>query len=212
MYPSEERRKTPDRRQDAITQRMGERIAELEEENKSLHRLADSRGEQRTALVLHIERIKDLLNGTIESNLDTAPDYDREVSQWMSDTPADSLSRCHEALAARVAHEVNRAYCQALGDNSQPSWEDAPEWQKESAAMGVAFHLANPDAGPEASHNSWSAQKLNDGWRWGEVKDPEAKTHPCLVAFEALPVAQQAKDYIFRAVVHAILIDRQGGE
>lgn len=117
-----------------------------------------------------------------------------------------------ERQAARVAHEVNRAYCLSMGDDSQPSWEDAPEWQKESAMMGVAFHIANPDAGPEASHNSWSAHKLNDGWRWGEVKDPEAKTHPCLVAFEALPVAQQAKDYLFRAVVHAIAIDGQEGE
>lgn len=26
---------------------------------------------------------------------------------------------------ARVAHEVNRDYCQALGDDSQPAWENA---------------------------------------------------------------------------------------
>lgn len=31
---------------------------------------------------------------------------------------------------AHVAHEVNRAYCQSLGDNSQPTWEDAPHWQR----------------------------------------------------------------------------------
>ena len=29
---------------------------------------------------------------------------------------------------AQVAHELNKAYCESLGDNSQPSWEDAPEW------------------------------------------------------------------------------------
>ncbi len=27
---------------------------------------------------------------------------------------------------ARVAHLVNKAYCEALGDFSQPEWEDAP--------------------------------------------------------------------------------------
>ena len=27
---------------------------------------------------------------------------------------------------ARAAHEANRAYCLALGDTSQPSWDDAP--------------------------------------------------------------------------------------
>src|SRR5438105_262770 len=33
---------------------------------------------------------------------------------------------------ARAAHEVNRAYCLALGDASQVAWEDAPEWQRSS--------------------------------------------------------------------------------
>lgn len=28
---------------------------------------------------------------------------------------------------AQVCHEVNRAYCQALGDDSQPAWDDAPD-------------------------------------------------------------------------------------
>jgi hypothetical protein len=88
---------------------------------------------------------------------------------------------------ARVAHEVNRAYCQALEDFSQLPWEEAPQWQKDSAIAGVKMHLQNPNAGPEASHESWMEQKLADGWTYGETKDPEAKTHPCLVPFHALP-------------------------
>lgn len=47
---------------------------------------------------------------------------------------------------ARVCHEVNRAYCAALGDLSQPPWADAPEWQRKSALNGVAFALCNPVA------------------------------------------------------------------
>lgn len=105
---------------------------------------------------------------------------------------------------ARVCHEVNRAYCKALGDDSQPAWEDAPDWQKESALLGVDLHLNNPNAGPEASHQSWMAQKVKDGWIYGVVKDPDKRTHPCLVPFSELPVDQQAKDFIFRAVVHAL--------
>jgi len=104
---------------------------------------------------------------------------------------------------ARVAHEVNKAYCEALGDFSQASWEDAPDWQRESARMGVDLHTMG-NFGPEASHISWMKQKVEDGWVYGEVKDPEAKTHPCIVSFDQLPVEQQAKDYIFRAVVHAL--------
>lgn len=106
-------------------------------------------------------------------------------------------------VIARVCHEVNRAYCQALGDHSQVSWEDAPAWQRESARMGVDLHLCG-DFGPEASHISWMKQKVDDGWKYGQVKDAEKKEHPCMVPFDQLPVDQQAKDYIFRAVVHAL--------
>lgn len=104
----------------------------------------------------------------------------------------------------RVCHEVNRAYCQSLGDNSQPSWENAPDWQKSSAIKGVRLHLGKPEAGPEASHIAWLTDKVDNGWVYGPVKDPIKKTHPCLVAFANLPVQQQAKDFIFRAIVHAL--------
>ena len=104
---------------------------------------------------------------------------------------------------ARVCHEVNRAYCQAIGDNSQPAWNDAPAWQRESARMGVDLHLMG-DFGPEASHISWMRQKQEEGWVYGAVKDPVKKEHPCMVPFAELPREQQAKDFIFRAVVHAL--------
>lgn len=109
-----------------------------------------------------------------------------------------------EEQIAKVCHEVNRAYCQALGDNSQPTWEDAPQWQRNSALLGVRLHTKNPGAGPEASHESWMSQKLADGWTCGPEKRPELKQHPCMVPFSDLPREQQAKDFIFRAVVHAL--------
>lgn len=105
---------------------------------------------------------------------------------------------------ARVAHEVNRAYCQALGDNSQLLWEDAPAWQQSSARNGVVMHITQPDAGPSASHEAWMAEKTATGWTYGPAKDPAAKQHPCMVPYDALPADQKAKDYIFRAVVHAL--------
>jgi hypothetical protein len=105
---------------------------------------------------------------------------------------------------AYVAHEVNRAYCQAIGDDSQPTWLNAPEWQREAARIGVRFHLTNPDAGPEASHENWLQEKSLGGWTYGPVKDPEKKEHPCFVAYGELPQEQRAKDYIFVAVVRAL--------
>lgn len=105
---------------------------------------------------------------------------------------------------ARIAHEVNRAYCQALGDNSQPAWEDAPDWQVMSAIKGVEFHIANPGAGPDHSHIEWLREKEAAGWKFGPVKDAEKKEHPCFVPYEQLPTEQRAKDFLFRGVVHAL--------
>lgn len=105
---------------------------------------------------------------------------------------------------ARVAHEINRAYCASLGDASQPAWEDAPDWQQASARAGVAMHLANPDATPEQSHESWLAQKTAEGWTYGEIKDAAKKEHPCFLPYAELPAEQKAKDFLFRGVVHTL--------
>lgn len=105
---------------------------------------------------------------------------------------------------AQMAHEVNAAYCLALGDASQPTWEDAPQWQKQSAINGVRLHLDNPGTLPSESHVSWLREKRQQGWVYGEVKDIEKKTHPCCVDYEDLPIEQKAKDYLFKAVVETI--------
>ncbi len=105
---------------------------------------------------------------------------------------------------AQVAHEINKAYCESIGDNSQPTWDDAPEWQRSSAVNGVKFHLDNPDAPPSASHESWLKQKEEEGWKYGEVKDPEKKEHPCFVPYDQLPVSQRSKDYLFKQVIHSL--------
>ena len=82
---------------------------------------------------------------------------------------------------AKVAHQINLAYCLSLGDSSVPLWDEATEEHRNSLLFGVDMHLANPDATPEQSHESWLAQRVADGWVYGEVKD-----------------------YLFRAVVHAL--------
>ena len=105
---------------------------------------------------------------------------------------------------AKITHEINKAYCESIGDTSQTEWENAPEWQKLSAVNGVQFHLSNPDANPELSHDNWLNEKIKDGWQWGEVKNAEKKEHPCLVPYHQLPAEQKSKDYLFRQVVHSL--------
>lgn len=105
---------------------------------------------------------------------------------------------------AKVCHEANKALCESLGDNSQVSWDEAPEWQKNSAINGVLFNLSNPDAPASASHDSWLEEKRNTGWKYAEVKDADKKEHPCFVPYEELPVEQQAKDHLFKNIVAAL--------
>lgn len=98
-------------------------------------------------------------------------------------------------LLAQFGHEANRAYCLSLGDTSQLPWDAAPEWQKKSARDGVQGVLAGN--GPEESHISWLEGKRAEGWTYGEVKDPDAKTHPCFVPYAELPPAQKVKDHLY---------------
>lgn len=105
---------------------------------------------------------------------------------------------------AKVCHEANKACCEAFGDTSQPHWADAPNWQKDSAIKGVQFCFENPAAPPSANHESWLEEKRQTGWKYGEVKDAEAKTHPCFVPYDQLPPEQKVKDYVFKAIVRAM--------
>lgn len=93
--------------------------------------------------------------------------------------------------AAVAAYRANKAYCESIGD-AEPLPYDAI---RESLIEGIKGVIAGN--GPEQSHESWLAFKHADGWIYGPVKDLEAKTHPCMVPYDALPEAQRQKDDIF---------------
>jgi hypothetical protein len=108
---------------------------------------------------------------------------------------------------AKICHEVNRAYCKGIGDDSQPSWEDAPDWQKQSAINGVSFHFDHPEATPRNSHESWLREKEAAGWKYGPVKNPELKEHPCFVSYDELPQEQKIKDDLFTAICNTVGVE-----
>lgn len=105
---------------------------------------------------------------------------------------------------AQVAHEINRAFCNSIGDNSQLPWNEASQWQQDSAVNGVKFHLENPDASPSASHDNWLKEKVDAGWVYGPVKDAVNKIHPCCVPYDQLPTTDKSKDYLFKQVIHSL--------
>jgi len=106
---------------------------------------------------------------------------------------------------AKIAHEVNRAFCIANDDKSQEPWEKAPQWQREHAIDGVMFVRENPDATAQDSHNNWLQVKRDDGWVYGPVKDVDKKEHPCMRNYYDLPNVQRTKDALFIATVKACL-------
>lgn len=105
---------------------------------------------------------------------------------------------------AFCCHEAIRAWCIENGDHYQQPWNDAEDWQQESAIKGVLFRLNNPGLPVSAQHAQWWAEKIADGWTYGEVKDTTTKTSPCMVEFADLPEFQQKKDRLFCAIVDAL--------
>ncbi len=104
---------------------------------------------------------------------------------------------------ARVTHEANRALQQIQGDPvPSPPWDDAPEWQRDSAVDGVKAALAG--ATPEQLHENWLRFKEAGGWIYGETKSQAAKTHPCMLPYDQLPPDQRLKDDLFAAIVRAL--------
>lgn len=103
---------------------------------------------------------------------------------------------------ARTCHEVNRVYCESNHDFSQNAWDEAEEWQKESALKGVTAAISGVT--DEELHALWCDEKHQAGWVYGDVKDAVAKTHPCLVPYDELPAFQKVKDTLFRTVVAAL--------
>jgi hypothetical protein len=86
--------------------------------------------------------------------------------------------------------------------STPPPWDDAPAWQRDSAIDGVTKALGGVT--PEELHQAWCDAKVAEGWTHGDVRDPNARTHPCLLPYDQLPDHQRVKDAVFTAIVAAL--------
>ena len=43
-------------------------------------------------------------------------------------------------------------------------------------------------------HEVWAETRISQGWTYGEQRNDELKTHPCLVPYEELPEEEKAYD------------------
>ncbi len=104
---------------------------------------------------------------------------------------------------ARICHEANRALQVALNDPAIPvcqEWDHEDDGVRDSAIKGVVFHLGQ-EVTPRESHESWMRAKMEDGWVYGERKNLEAKSHPCLVPYDDLKPQDRVKDELFSSIV-----------
>lgn len=108
-----------------------------------------------------------------------------------------------EEFIAQIRHIGWVTYQIAAG---QPYNEQINEGQSESLLDGVKFMLANPDITPEENHANWMLMKVQQGWKYGEVKDFEKKTHPDLIPYCDLPDVEQRKD-VANAVSHRLALE-----
>lgn len=108
------------------------------------------------------------------------------------------------ACAARAAHEANRTYAVALGEEPPPSWDDLPRDLRQSLLHGVLF--VQQGATACQCHEEWMRHKLADGWRWAEEKSTANKTSPYLLAWPCLTEAQRRKDELFVTIVRSMLL------
>ena len=101
---------------------------------------------------------------------------------------------------AEICHEANRGL-QAVQNDSQPSepWWCIPAEVQEVAVLGVERALLG--APPDELHDAWCIAMRARGWKYGDVRDCQAKTHPNLRPWLDLPVPERAKTALFLAIV-----------
>lgn len=98
---------------------------------------------------------------------------------------------------ARLIHEVNSELCRFANELVLEYTRDI----RESIVAGIRRMIANPFETPEENHEAWMAYRAQEGWKLGRVKDPVAKTHPCMMPYDMLPPFQQLKDKMFQRIV-----------
>jgi len=80
-------------------------------------------------------------------------------------------------------------------------WEKRDEAFKKQMTEYVEGLRGKTLPTPEEAHNSWWRKYEEMGWKYGEVRDIVAKTHPDMVPFNELPKDERDKDEVFLALV-----------
>ncbi len=144
-----------------------------------------------------------------ESGQETPPEPKDKVSVDSPGTPAPTPettvgNESKEVRIGRIAQDINRTYFESLGDNSQVNWENTAVEERELIVEGVRFHINHPNASASSGHEKWLDKKRVEGWKFGKIKNEEAREHPFFLPFADLPKEEKGKYFIFKAVVNGL--------
>jgi hypothetical protein len=103
---------------------------------------------------------------------------------------------------ARFVYEAARLQAIAVDAPVVPEvWDDREEaFQAQFLEVIERQCGADRSDSPEGLHDDWVRAYEAMGWRYGEVRDREAKTHPDMVPFDQLEQREQDKDAVFIAL------------
>lgn len=103
-------------------------------------------------------------------------------------------------IIAKVIHSANKAYADAIGGRLlNPSWEEAPEQQRQDLLKAIASTIINPQT-PQFSHEQWCLAREKEGWTKDINYNPHRKTHPSLVPFDQLTFEEQFKSHLYMGI------------
>ena len=105
---------------------------------------------------------------------------------------------------AKIAYEVNVAYCESLGDIVHPAWDELMPFEVAECVDLVKTVREDQMVAPKSLHALWCAGRGKKGWSYGPRLDFKIKTHPLLTDFEKLSKNNQSKGYILKGVVSAL--------
>ncbi len=87
-----------------------------------------------------------------------------------------------------------------MGDDGPASYQPLPIYTSATRLPDDLTQLL--EALAANAHDVWAAQRLQEGWRYGPVRDDDALRHPCLVPYDQLPEAE--KDYDRNLVIETL--------
>ena len=107
--------------------------------------------------------------------------------------------------AGIFAFNVNMAYSTAIGTeakNLPKRYRELSEEELVKVREAIEKHFIS-DVDPEESHEMWLNSKAELGWTYGEEKNEELKTHPCIMPYNDLPAEQKVKDVLFKESIRS---------